>query len=51
MEHITPIHTSLNWLPVTADFKILLFFYKVLSGLIPSYVAGKLLATSTFKCL
>ena len=40
-DHITPVLTSLHWLPIQAraDFKILLLTYKSLNGLAPSYLA------------
>ncbi len=43
-EHISPILASLNWLPVVfrIDFKILLFVFKSLNGLGPSYISNLL---------
>lgn len=43
-EHITPILSSLHWLPVSfrVDFKILLFVFKALNGLAPPYVTEML---------
>ncbi|XP_078139509.1 uncharacterized protein LOC144539314 [Centroberyx gerrardi] len=40
-DHITPILTSLHWLPIQArsDFKVLLLAYKSLHGLAPSYLS------------
>ena len=40
-EHITPVLAALHWLPVhfRIDFKILLFTFKSLHGLAPSYLA------------
>jgi len=39
-DHITPVLKSLHWLPVKyrIDFKILLFVYKCLNNLAPSYL-------------
>ena len=39
-DHITPILTSLHWLPINArsDFKVLLLTYKTLHGSAPSYL-------------
>ena len=39
-DHITPILTSLHWLPINArsDFKVLLVIYKTLHGSAPSYL-------------
>ena len=41
-DHITPVLTSLHWLPVKfrIDFKILLFVYKALHNLAPPYLAN-----------
>ncbi len=43
-EHITPVLASLCWLPVLfrINFKMLLFAYKALNGLAPSYLADTL---------
>ena len=40
-EHVTPVHRSLHWLPVSAriDFKILLLVFKVLNGLGPLHLS------------
>lgn len=40
-QHITPVLFSLHWLPVSfrVDFKILLFVFKALNGLAPSYLS------------
>jgi len=39
-EHITPILTSFHWLPVyfRIQFKVLLFVFKALNGLAPTYI-------------
>ena len=39
--HITPILASLHWLPVSfrIDFKILLFVFKAVNGLAPTYIS------------
>ncbi|XP_077948368.1 uncharacterized protein LOC144388953 [Gasterosteus aculeatus] len=39
-DHITPVLTSLHWLPVKSriDFKVLLLTYKALAGEAPSYL-------------
>ncbi len=39
-EHITPVLNSLHWLPVHCriDFKLLMFVFKALNGLAPSYL-------------
>lgn len=41
-EHITPVLSSLHWLPVKhrIDFKILLFVFKSLNGLAPEYLSA-----------
>lgn len=43
-EHITPVLASLHWLPVhlRIDFKILLFAFKCLNGLAPTYLSDLL---------
>ncbi len=43
-EHITPVLLSLHWLPVhfKIEFKIVLFVFKVLNGLAPSYLSNLL---------
>ena len=40
-EHITPVLNSLHWLPVQyrIDFKLLMFVFKALNGLAPSYLS------------
>lgn len=40
-EHITPVLYSLHWLPVhfRVDFKLLMFVFKALNGLAPSYLS------------
>ena len=40
-DHITPVLSSLHWLPVKyrIDFKVLLFVFKSLHGLSPSYLS------------
>ncbi|XP_053337506.1 uncharacterized protein LOC128509700 [Clarias gariepinus] len=45
-EHITPILSSLHWLPVKfrIDFKILLLTYKALNGLAPQYLSELLVS-------
>ena len=44
-DHITPILTSLHWLPIQArsDFKVLLLTYKSLHGLAPPYLSDLLI--------
>lgn len=39
-QHITPVLALLHWLPVRfrIDFKVLLFVYKALHGLVPQYI-------------
>ena len=41
-DHITPILSSLHWLPIQArsDFKVLLLTYKILNGLAPLYLSN-----------
>ena len=43
-EHITPVLAALHWLPIRyrVDFKILLFVFKALHGLAPSYLSDLL---------
>ncbi|KAF7695177.1 hypothetical protein C0J45_2270, partial [Silurus meridionalis] len=43
-DHITPILSSLHWLPVKfrIDFKLLLLTYKALNGLAPMYLSSLL---------
>lgn len=52
-DHITPILASLHWLPVIfrINFKILLFVFKALSGVAPSYIRDLLTPHSTPRCL
>ena len=40
-EHITPVLSSLHWLPVhfRIDFKLLLFVFNAINGLAPSYLS------------
>ncbi len=44
LDHISPILTSLHWLPVEKriDFKILVFVFKALHGLAPAYLSDLL---------
>ena len=39
-DHITPLLIDLHWLPVEQriNFKVLLFTYKIVNGLAPSYL-------------
>lgn len=39
-EHITPVLSSLHWLPVKyrIDFKVILFVFKCINGLAPEYL-------------
>ena len=43
-EHITPVLSSLHWLPVRfrIDFKLLLFVFNAINGLAPSYLSDRL---------
>lgn len=52
-DHITPVLQSLHWLPVKfrIDFKILLFVYKVLSGLAPQYISDLIVPYSPSRVL
>ena len=52
-EHITPILASLHWLPVhfRVHFKILLFVFKSLNGLAPSYLSELLHPYAPARCL
>ncbi len=52
-EHITPVLLSLHWLPVhfKIEFKIVLFVFKVLNGLAPSYLSNLLSLHSPARCL
>ena len=42
--HITPVLLSLRWLPVKerVHYKIIIFAFKVIHGLAPSYISGLL---------
>ena len=44
IDHITPVLASLHWLPVKADFKVLLLTYKALHGLAPTYLSDLVLS-------
>ena len=48
-EHITPILASLHWLPVhfRVHFKIILFVFKSLNGLVPLYLSELLHPTTS----
>ncbi len=52
-QHITPILMALNWLPVRhrVDFKILMFVFKSLNGLAPSYLSELLNLNTSGRCL
>lgn len=52
-EHITPILIALNWLPVRyrIELKILLFVFKSLNGLAPSYLSELLNLNTPVRCL
>uniref|UniRef100_A0A3Q3JTY3 Reverse transcriptase domain-containing protein n=1 Tax=Monopterus albus TaxID=43700 RepID=A0A3Q3JTY3_MONAL len=52
-DHITPVLASLHWLPVhfRVRFKILLFVYKSLNGLAPSYLVELLHPYNPSRCL
>uniref|UniRef100_A0A8C1UC21 Reverse transcriptase domain-containing protein n=1 Tax=Cyprinus carpio TaxID=7962 RepID=A0A8C1UC21_CYPCA len=52
-EHITPILSSLHWLPVSfrVDFKILLFVFKALNGLAPPYITEMLTLRQSNRAL
>ncbi len=52
-QHITPILMALNWLPVRhrVDFKILMFVFKSLNGLAPSYLSEILNLNTSGRCL
>jgi hypothetical protein len=43
-DHVTPLLMDLHWLPVEQriNFKILLFAYKIVNGLAPSYLSDLL---------
>ncbi len=38
-DHISPVLSTLHWLPIKQDFQILLITYKVLNGLAPQYLS------------
>ena len=48
-EHVTPILTSLNWLPVRDQlyFRDAILAFKYMSGLAPVYLSDKLITRST----
>ncbi len=52
-QHINPILMALNWLPVRhrVDFKILMFVFKSLNGLAPSYLSELLNLNTSGRCL
>lgn len=52
-DHITPVLASLHWLPVRQriDFKVLLFVFKALNGLAPSYISDLLSPYSNIRSL
>lgn len=52
-EHITPILSSLHWLPIRfrVDFKILLFVFKALHGLAPAYISDFIVPYSRVRSL
>ncbi len=52
-EHITPILMPLNWLPVRyrVEFKMLLFVFKSLNGLAPSYLSDLVNVNKSARCL
>ena len=52
-EHITPILSFLNWLPVCyrVEFKILLLVFKALIGLAPSYLSDLINVKKSTRCL
>ncbi len=52
-DHITPILSSLHWLPVRyrIDLKILLFVFKSLNGLAPCYISDLLQPYSPSRSL
>ena len=43
-EHITPVLMKFHWLPVekSIEFKILLYMYKVVNGMAPTYLEERL---------
>lgn len=52
-EHITPILSFLNWLPVCyrVEFKIFLLVFKALIGLAPSYLSDLINVKKSTRCL
>lgn len=52
-EHITPVLAELHWLPVKyrIDFKILLFVFKALNGLVPQYISELISAPPAVRAL
>jgi len=38
-DHISPVLSTLHWLPIKQDFQILLITYKALNGLAPQYLS------------
>lgn len=52
-DHITPVLAHLHWLPVKyrTDFKILLFVFKALNGLVPLYITDLLTPLITSRPL
>ncbi len=52
-DHITPVLASLHWLPIHCriHFKILLFVFKILSGLAPQYLAELLQVHNPVRAL
>ena len=51
--HITPVLNSLHWLPVLyrIDFKLLMFVFKALNGLAPSYLSELLTVRNPSRAL
>ena len=52
-DHITPILSSLHWLPIQArcDFKVLLLTFKILNGLAPLYLSDLITEYSPVRAL
>lgn len=52
-DHISPVLASLHWSSVKnrADFKILLFVFKSLHGLVPAYISDLLILHSASRLL
>ena len=52
-DHITPVLVSLHWLPVhfRIHFKVLLFVFKILSGVAPQYLAKLLQVHNPVRAL